>query len=61
MIEIIILHALTNIKKAFLEVLPTKLYVLMINLVNQLSFTGEKIQSINLLKQFLRSMILAKL
>ena len=33
---------LKNIKIIFLEVLLTKLYVLMINLANQLFFTKEK-------------------
>ena len=44
----------------FLAVLLIKLFVLMINLINQLFFTGEKMQSIDLLKQFLKSMIIAK-
>ena len=37
-----------------------KLYVLMIILVNELLFTEVKMQSINLLDQFLKSMIIAK-
>ena len=37
-----ILRTLKNIRNTFLAVLPTKLFVLMINLVNQLFFTGEK-------------------
>ena len=48
-----------NIKIIFLAVLLTKLYVLMINLANQLLFTKEKIQSINLLKQFLEKINIA--
>ena len=52
MIEIKILHILKNIKNTFLAVLLIKLFVLMINLVNHLFFTEEKMQSINLLKQF---------
>ena len=60
MMEIIILHTLKNIKKAFHRVLLTKLFVLVINLVNQLFFTDEKMQLIDLLKQFLKSMIIAK-
>ena len=42
MIKIIILHTLKNIKNTFLAVLCTKLFVLMINLANQLLFTEEK-------------------
>ena len=56
----IILDIIKNIKIIFLAALLTKLFVLMINLVNQLFFTEEKMQSINLLKQFLKSMIIAK-
>ena len=41
-------------------VLLTKLFVLMKDLASQLFFTEEKIQSIDLLKQFLKSMIIAK-
>ena len=36
------------------------LYVLMINLVNQLFCTGKKVKSINLLQQFFKIMIIAK-
>ena len=50
---------LKNIKIMFLTFLLTKLYVLMINLENQLLFTEEKMQSINLLKQLLKNMIIA--
>ena len=42
MINILMLLILKNIKIIFLEVLLTKLYVLMINLANQLFFTKEK-------------------
>ena len=42
MITILMLLILKNIKIIFLEVLLTKLYVLMINLANQLFFTKEK-------------------
>ena len=44
----------------FLAVLFRKLLVLMKNLANQMSFTEEKMQSINLFKQFLKSMIIVK-
>ena len=60
MIEIIILHTLKMIKNTFLAVLVTKLFVLMINLLNHLFFTEKKIQSIHLLKQLLKSIIIAK-
>ena len=56
----IILYTMKNIKNTFLAVLPTKLLALMINLVNQLFFTEGKIQSIDLFKQFMKSMIIAK-
>ena len=49
-----------NIKITFLVVLPTNLFVLMIDLVNQLLFTEVKVLLINLLKQFLKSLITAK-
>ena len=45
-----------NIKVTFLVVLLTNLFVLKINLVNQLFFTEVKVLLINLLKQFLKSM-----
>ena len=47
-------------KHIFLAVLLTKLYVLIIDLASQLVFTGEKLHSTNLLKQFLKKMIIAK-
>ena len=40
--------------------LLTKLYVLMIDLANQLFFIEKKMQSISFLKQFLKNMIIAK-
>ena len=42
MIEKITLHTLKNTKTIFPAVLLTKLFVLMINLVNQLFFKQEK-------------------
>ena len=60
MIEVTIIHTLQNIKHIFLAVLPIKLLALMINLVNQLFLTEEKMWSIDLLKQLLKSMIIAK-
>ena len=45
-----------HIKITFLVVLLTKLFVLMIGLLNRLLFLEVKMQLINLLKQFLRSM-----
>ena len=42
-----------SISHIFFVVLLTKLFVLIINLINQLFLTEEKIQSRNLLKQFL--------
>ena len=59
-IEIITLHTLKNIKNTFLAVLLTKLFVLIINLVKQLFFTGEKMPILDLLKQFSKDMIIAK-
>ena len=60
MIEIIIFYTLKNIKHTFLAVLHIKSSVFMINLANQLFFTKNKMQSIDLLKQFLKSMAIAK-
>ena len=48
-----------NIKIFFLAVLLTELFVLMIDLANQLLFTEEKMQSIDLLKQFLKKKYIA--
>ena len=42
MIEKIILYTMKNIKNTLFAVSPIKVFVLMINLVNQLLFTGEK-------------------
>ena len=53
-------YTLENFRKAFLTVLLTKLFVLMINLESQLFFTEEKMQFIDSLKQFLKSMIITK-
>ena len=44
-----------NIKTIFLVVLLIKLFVLMIDLVNQLLYIGVKIQLINLLKELLKN------
>ena len=60
MIETKTLHILKNIKHIFIAVLLTKLYVLMINLAFQLFFANEKMQLINLLKQFLKYMIIVR-
>ena len=45
-----------GIKNTFLVALLTKLFVLMIGLVNQCLFLGAKMLLMNLLKQFFRSM-----
>ena len=49
-----------NIKITFLVVLLIKLFVLMIDLLSQLLFIEVKMQLMNLLKQFLRSINIAK-
>ena len=49
-----------NIKTTFLPVLLTNLFALMIDLVNQLLYTEAKMLLVNLLKQFLKSLITAK-
>ena len=49
-----------NIKITFLVVLLIKLFVLMIDLLSQLLFIEVKMQLMNLLKQFLRSISTAK-
>ena len=62
-IGVIMLHTLKNIRNTFLNVLLIKLFVLIINLVNQLFFTDEEMQfikAINSLKQFLKSITIAK-
>ena len=50
-----------NIKITFLVVLLIKLFVLMIGLLSQLLFIEVKMQLMNLLKQFLRSINIAKM
>ena len=49
-----------NIKITFLVVLLIKLFVLMIGLLSQLLFIEVKMQLMNLLKQFLKSINIAK-
>ena len=49
-----------NIKITFLVVLLTKLFALMIGLLSQLLFIEVKMQLMNLLKQFLRSISTAE-
>ena len=49
-----------NIKISILVDLPTKLFVLMINLVSQLLFLKAKMLLMNLLKQYLGSMNIVK-
>ena len=49
-------HKTKSIKRIFLADLLTKLHVLIIELANQLFFTEEKMQLINLLKQLLKKM-----
>ena len=49
-----------NIKITFLVVLLIKLFVLMIGLLSQLLFIEVKMQLMNLLKQFLRSISTAE-
>ena len=49
-----------NIKTIFLVVLLIKLLVLMIDLVNQLLYIEAKMQLMNLLKQFLKNINIAK-
>ena len=49
-----------NIKITFLVVLLIKLFVLMIDLLSQLLFIEVKMQLMNLLKQFLRSISTAE-
>ena len=49
-------HKTKSIKRIFLADLLTKLHVLIIELTNQLFFTEEKMQLINLLKQLLKKM-----
>ena len=49
-----------NIKTIFLVVLLIKLFVLMIDLVNQLLYKEVKMQLMNLLKQFLKNINIVK-
>ena len=49
-----------NIKNIFLAVLLKKLFVLMIDLLSQLLFIEIKMQLMNLLKQFLKNIHIAK-
>ena len=49
-----------NTRNIFISVLRTKLYVLVIDLSSQLFFTEEIMQSVNLLKQFLKKINTAK-
>ena len=60
MIEVIMLNILKNIKQIFLTVLLTKLHVLMIYLANQLFFTEDKMQLMNLLKQCSKKISIAE-
>ena len=60
MIETKTFYILKNIKIIFFVVLLISWYVLMIILANQLLFTEEKMQSINLLRKFLKNMNIAK-
>ena len=53
-------HTQKNTKITFLPVLLTKLHVLIINPVKELFFTEEKMLFTDLLKQFLKSMIIVK-
>ena len=55
-----IVHTQKNIKIIFLAVLLTNLFVLIINSVKKLFFTEEQMLLTDLLKQFLRSMIIVK-
>ena len=58
--KVMILYTPKNIRSMYVAVLLIKLFVLMINLASQLFFTGEKMCFIKLLKQFLKSKIIAK-
>ena len=49
-----------NIRTIFLVVLLIKLFVLIINLLNQLLYIEVKMQPMNLLKQFLKNINIAK-
>ena len=56
-IEVTILHTLKKIKNILLAVLPIKLFVLFSKLI--VLYRGKKMQFIDSLKQFLKSMITA--
>ena len=58
--KVMILYIPKNIRSMYVAVLLIKLFMLMINLASQLFFTGEKMCFIKLLKQFLKSKIIAK-
>ena len=60
MIQTKTFHILKNIKIISVAVLLTKLYVFKINLPNKLFLIEERLQLIDLLKQFLKNMIIAK-
>ena len=62
MIKIIVLNVLKNIKIIFPAVLLTELFVYIGDKFSKpvVFFTEEKMQLINLLKQLLKSMIIAK-
>ena len=60
-IEVIMLHTMKNVYHTLLAVFLINLCVLIINLANQLFFTEEEMQFINLLKQLLKNMIIAKI
>ena len=53
-------HKQKSVKYIFLAVLLIKLHVLIINLARKLFFTEEKMLLTDLLKQFLKSMIIVK-
>ena len=56
-IEVTIFHTLKKIKNILLAVLPIKLFVLFSKLI--VLYRGKKMQFIDSLKQFLKSMIIA--
>ena len=60
MIQTKTFHILKNIKIISVAVLLTKLYVFKINLPNKLFLIEERLQLTDLLKQFLKNMIIAK-
>ena len=53
-------HTQKSIKITFLAVFLTKLFVLIIDLAKKLFFTEEKMLLRDLLKQFLKSMVIIK-